>query len=193
MANKEKQVEVDLDQTVTLTAGDLLQLFAKIQQDNAKAGEAQAKVLAEAFAESRKPYVDPGQEENAKNARKQMRQQQITMLRNQKLQQKLCEHEQGQTGDERNGKSAFHFLKLPTGEWIGICSYCRKVISSVDPRDAKFFQKKSGRPAECGQFMTSDPIEAQLARRTPDERAAILKARESTPKPVQIEDEDLDA
>jgi hypothetical protein len=188
MANEKK---VDLDQVVTLTAGDLLQLFAKIQQDNAKAGEAQAKVLAEAFAESRKPYVDPGQEENLKNARKQMRQQQLNQLRSAKLQQKNCEHEQGQTGDERNGKSAFHFLKLPTGEWIGICSYCRKVISSTDPRDARFFQKKSGRPAEAGQFMLTDPIEAQLARRSPDERAAVLKAREEAPKPITLDEDEV--
>jgi hypothetical protein len=186
MAVKEsvKESGVDLNQVVNITAGDLLQLFAKIQQDQSKASEAQAKVLAEAFAESRKPYVDPGQAENLENARKQMRAQQVGLLRKQKLTQKMCEHEQGQTGDERNGKSAFHFLKLPTGEWIGICSYCQKTISSVDPRDAKFFQKKSGRPAEAGQFMLTDPIEAQLARRSPDERAAILKARAEAPKPV---------
>lgn len=189
MANEKKSV--DLDQVVTLTAGDLLQLFAKIQQDNAKAGEAQAKALAEAFAESRKPYVDPGQEENQKNARRQMRQQQLNLLRNQKAQQKLCEHEQGQTGDERNGKSAFHFLKLCTGEWIGVCSYCRKIISSNDPRDTKFFLKKSGRPAESGQFTLNDSLEAQLARRSPDERAAVLKAREDSPKPIVLDEDEV--
>jgi len=189
MANEKKAI--DMDQTVTLTAGDLLQLFAKIQQDNAKAGEAQAKVLAEAFAESRKPYVDPGQEENLRNARKQMRAQQLNQLRNAKLQQRNCEHEQGQTGDERNGKSAFHFLKLPTGEWIGVCSYCRKIISSTDPRDQKFFLKKSGRPAESGQFPLMDPIEAQLARRSPDERALVLKARQEAPKPIVLDEDEV--
>lgn len=170
--------EIDPNQQVTLTASDLLKLFSELQASQNKAQEKQAEVLAKAFAESRKPYEEPGQIENKRMAREQIRKQELGKLKNAKRKQKDCPHEQGQTGDERNGKSAFNFLKLPTGEWIGVCTYCQYVASSLRPSDKKFFQKRSGRPAEAGMpVIPDDPLSAQLARFSPDEQKEILKER----------------
>ena len=191
MAIKEKEA-VDLNAKVEITMGDILQLFAKIQQDNSKATETQAKVLAEAFAESRKPYVSPGQEENVKNQREAQRKIEIFKIKNLKRQQALCEHEIGQTGRKRLGEGAFNMLKLATGETIGVCSYCQMVISSANPDHQKYFRKAGGTVAEAGQFTCADPIKAQLARLSPDERAKVLAAREKffaeTPKDEVEED-----
>lgn len=167
---------IDLNQQVTLSAQDLLNLFQQMQQNQSKS----QKELVEAIIESRKPYVDPGQEENQKQAKEQLRKQELQKLNNARAKQRNCPHEQGQTGDERNGKSSFNFLKLPTGEWVGICTYCQYVASSLRPSDAKFFQKRSGRPAESGMpIIPDDPIQAQLSRFSPDEQKTILKERKA--------------
>lgn len=168
---------VDLSQKVEISAGDLLQLFSKLIESQNKSQEGQAKALADAFQEARKPYVDPAVAANQKAINEQSKKQQLAKIASEKNQQDNCPHEQGQTGDDRNGKSAFNFLKLPTGEWIGICTYCRKIVSNLDPRDQRFFVKRSGRPAESGQFSLQNPVEAALARLTPDKRAEVIKAR----------------
>lgn len=176
----QKEPNVDLNQQVTLTAADLLKLFASIQESQQASAETQAKVLAEAFAESRKPYVDPKVEQNNINAREQLRRIELNKIRAQKLQAKNCPHEQNLTGSGNAGnrESAFHFLKLPTGEWIGICPYCRYIASSLRPKDAKFFRKAAGVPAESGTpVMLADPVAAQLARYTPEQREQILRER----------------
>lgn len=176
---KQEQVPIDPSQTVQLTATDLLQLFSKLIESQNKSQEHQAQVIAEAFQEAKKPYRDPKDVANEEALKESSRQQMLAQLKGEKIRQNDCPHEQGQTGDERNGKSAFNFLKLPTGEWIGICTYCRKIVSSLDPRDQKFFVKKSGRPAEAGQFPCPDPVKAALARLSPDKQKEVLKARKA--------------
>ena len=193
MATKEKDIpNVDLNAPVTVSGADLLALFVQLQQQQAIQAAESNKILAEAFAESRKPYKDPGQEANLAQSRAQIRQIQLNILRNAKIEQKNCQHEQGQTGSKRNGEGAFNLLKLPTGEVIGICTYCRKTISSNDPRHAKYFQKRGGSMAESGQFMLSDPLESQLARLSPDEREKVKKARAEMIKPKELDDNYLD-
>lgn len=184
--------DVDLSAPVTVSGADLLALFVQLQQQQAKQAAESNKVLAEAFAESRKPYKDPGNEANLAESRKQIRQIQLNILRSNKIAQKNCPHEQGQKGNRRSGEGAFAALKLPTGEAIGICTYCFKTISSADPRHAKYFQKLGGSMAESGQFMLTNPLEAQLARLSPDEREKVMKARSEMIKPQTFDDNYLD-
>ena len=187
--SKQTEPSVDLGQKVEISAGDLLQLFSKLIESQNKSQESQAKVIADAFQEAKKPYVDPKAEANRKAINESSKKQQLAKLAGEKIQQDNCPHEQGQTGDDRNGKSAFNFLKLPTGEWIGICTYCRKIVSNLDPRDQKFFVKRSGRPAEAGQFACQNPIEAALARLSPDKRKEVLAARK---KQVEMQPNGVD-
>src|SRR5579859_6598014 len=114
MAKEKEEQKIDLSQPITLTAQDLLQLFAQMQQQQAQASNAQA----EAIAQLSPHYVSPEQKEFQKQTREQQRQQQIFVLKNKKRQQRLCQHEIGQTGRKRLGEGAFNMLKLPTGEII---------------------------------------------------------------------------
>ena len=176
---KEKEAQVDLEQTVTLTAGDLLQLFATLQQNQADQAKNQNQALIEGLKELSPHYLPPGQEENAKAQREAQRKIEIFKLKNAARQKKYCRHEVGQTGRHRNGDGAFCGLKLPTGEVIGVCMYCQKVISSANPDHQKFFQQINGTVAEAGQTSgIADPVKAQLARLGEDERKRVLAARE---------------
>ncbi len=176
---------------VTLNSADLLALILKIQQDSAESQRKSNELLAQALQDSRKPYVDPKQEENRLASNKTLRDIEHNKLRRATAMQAACEHEQGMTGDERNGKGAFACLKLPTGELIGVCMYCQKVISSVNPKHGKYFRKKSGRVAEAGQFMLNDPIESALARLTEEDKAKVRRFRQEAPaaSPVQYEED----
>lgn len=189
---KEKE-NLDLNQPVTLTAGDLLQLFTQMQQKQIEAADRQA----EAISQLSPHYKSPEQKEFEEAARKQQRDQQIQTLKMKKRQQRYCQHEIGQTGTKRTGEGAFNLLKLPTGETIGVCTYCQKVISSLNPDHIQYFRSKvGGTMAEAGQLteFISDPIKAQLARLGPDERARVTASREkfiSTQSNIALEDEEL--
>ena len=187
--SKEKETN-EVPVTPTLDATALLALIMKMQQDNANTQAEQTKLLAQALADSRKPYVDPKQEENRLAGADQLRNIEHGKLRRAKMLQNSCEHEQGMTGDERNGKGSFACLKLPTGETIGVCFYCQKVISSVNPKHGKYFRKKSGRVAEAGQFMLMDPVESALARLSVEERDRVKKFRQEIPVQVPQEVEE---
>jgi len=188
--------QVDLNQTVTVTAGDLLKLFAQLQQDAASAAKDQNKALVEGLKELSPHYIPPGQEENRKAARQAQRKIEVFKIKNLRRQQSSCDHEVGQTGRKRNGEGAFCGLKLCTGETIGICMYCQMVISSINPEHQKYFKKINGTVAQSGQIEgMSDPITAQLARLSEDQQKKVREARTKffAERPVdEIElDEDL--
>ncbi len=172
--SKEKEIAPE----VTLNSTDLLALILKMQQDAAASQAKQTELLAQALQDSRKPYVDPKQEENRLASNKTLREIEHNKLRRSAAMQAACEHEQGMTGDERNGKGA-------------VCMYCQKVISSVNPKHGKYFRKKSGRVAEAGQFMLNDPIESALARLTEEDKAKVRRFRQEAPaaSPVQYEED----
>jgi hypothetical protein len=176
---KEEKKEIDLNAPITLTGADLVNLLTMMNKDNAK-------TLAEAFEKLSPTYKSPEQQQFTEEQRQVQRSIEINKLKNRKRTQRFCEHEQGQNGTDRNGKAAFHCLKLCTGELIGICTYCFKVISSVNPEDTKYFRKRSGAIAESGQFIMADPIKAQLARLSPDERARVIAAREKAEKEAPL-------
>lgn len=178
--------EIDPNQTVNISAQDLLAIILKLQQDNNKAQAEGSKVLAETLAESLGValakhdgrYESPEQKENIAKIKAQTREIQIKKLKNKRVAEMQCPHEVGQKGNKRTGESAFAFWKAPTGEFIGICSYCQKEVSSANPAHYKYFQRgASGSPAESGQFMLANPIEAQLARLSKDDRERVEKNR----------------
>jgi len=156
---------------VNVSGEDLLKLVMLLQKDNAQ-------VLAEALSKLQPGYKSPEQKQFDEQLRQDQRNIQIATLKSKKRTQRFCEHEVGQTGRHRNGEGAFCALKLPTGEMIAVCQYCQMVISSANPEHYKYFRKVGGTPAEAGQTEGSlDPVKAQLARLTPDQRAKVVAAR----------------
>jgi len=126
---------------------DLSVLATAIAAAMKTASAEQASVLANAFKESRKPWVDPKQEENQRNMQEQMRQQARDQRLGKQAEQDACPHLQGSSpmsAETTGNKSSFCLLKLPTGEVIGVCSNCQKVISDRHPKHLVHFRKKGG-------------------------------------------------
>ena len=119
--------------------------------------------------------------------RKPMRKAMLDLLRNEKKHQDSCPHSKGVELSSFQ-PDAFCFLKLPTGEMIGVCLYCRKIISSIDPADNELFRTalkwSRNTPAEAIQFLSDKPKDEQLFRQleryTPDEQNRILKLNVSS-------------
>lgn len=123
--------------------------------------------IANAMIESRKPYVDPAQEENARRDRESARKQQERIRQQVEADRDTCPHLQGSNAlSEFQGQlTSFVLHRLDTGEMIGICTNCQKLISSLNPEDRPFFQRKSGnRMSMGGQRNFVDPLAAQRAR-----------------------------
>ena len=142
---------------------------------NASNNAAQLDALVNAIVESRKPFVDPKAAENEEEFRRGIREQERRKKDSEKASQDACTHEKGSTGSFSYGESAFWVLTLDTGETIGVCSQCQKVITSLNPEHVKFFRMKgSNQPAHAGRGrMFLNPLKAQTARLAPDERAEI--------------------
>lgn len=74
------------------------------------------------------------------------------------------------------------FLKVPTGEIVGVCLNCQKVISSIDPDDRKFFDTLNSKyatvvmPESCQLLLEDDnQFWGQIARFTSEDRLRITK------------------
>jgi len=92
---------------------------------------------------------------NQENFRRISREGELEKLKRQKNFQDSCPHLLGCTGTSVSTPppnwpkfdkvlGAFFGQKLSTGELIGICCYCRKKISSIEPEDSKYFSEDSG-------------------------------------------------
>lgn len=159
---------------VTFTPKQLQELIAgavssAVEKANEQSASAFEK-LANALIESRKPYVDPKQAENEENMRKQMREQ----TRKQKLllerDQQVCEHKQGSNSlsmfTSPMGMSSIIHHTLDTGEVIGICTNCIKIIRWGDPDYTKLMNMRSGDvPSSAGRRFFADPVAAIKAGR----------------------------
>jgi hypothetical protein len=125
-----------------LSLKDLSALAAALGEAMKTASAEQAAVLANAFAESRRPYQDPAQAENARKMREQMRDQAKQIRLSEIAAKNACPHVQGANAMSSSAgtKSSFCLLKLPTGEVVGVCSNCQKVISNRIPRHLALFK-----------------------------------------------------
>ncbi len=174
-----KEEEVDLTQKVDLSVADILALITKIQADQATAlttaGEKNAEVLGNALEKLSPHYETPGEKANKEYLRGISRQVELDKIRNKKKTEYNCPH---LLDNGRSQVGAFFGIKLLTGEVVGICCYCRKTISSLNPKHEKYWKKINGTVAECGQVSgLNDPIEAGLKRLVGDEQDRVRKNR----------------
>jgi len=66
---------------------------------------------------------------------------------------------------------------LDTGETIGVCSNCQKVISSMNQEDYTYFQMGGGNVRAAAGYADrffADPLKAQRARLGLDQRELVL-------------------
>jgi len=138
-----------------------------------------ASIIAKALIESKKPYIDPRVKANNEAARR-------SMLESRKREQEAfiaaqsnCLHKKGSNplswySDPNNSSFVLH--RLDTGEWIGICTNCTKVISSLLPADQPFFTGSRGTNirSAAGERVFSDPIKAQRARLGEDQKEIFV-------------------
>jgi hypothetical protein len=153
-----------------LNLNDLSALATAIAAAMRTASKEQADVLASAFKESRKPWVDPKQEENNRNMRESMRQQAKEQRLGKIAEQESCAHLQGSSplsAETTGNKSSFCLLKLPTGEVVGVCSNCQMVISNRHPKHLVYFKKKGGNElASSGNREFSGPAYQRASTHT---------------------------
>lgn len=160
---------------LSLTFTQLQELIAEAKKEQDSGSKAQFKQLVEAIIESRKPYRNPLEEENEKAFRDASRQQLKAERENTKRAQDACPHVKGLRGTRPGSESAFWMHRLDTGETVGICCQCGKVISSLMPEDAIFFAKAGDNvPSGAGIRNFLHPIEAMTARFPEEERKKIV-------------------
>jgi hypothetical protein len=124
--------------------------------------------LAEAIKDSKKPYENPKQKANDAAMRKSM----IAAKNEEKkrtsyFQDNVCPHTMGSSESSARAlpDSSFAIHVLDTGEVVGVCTNCQKVISSLKQEDARWFAKKGGNiRSAAGQRTFVNPYKAMQAR-----------------------------
>lgn len=152
--------------TGKLTIG-MEELQALISASVSQAVEQSSKVIAQALVESRKPYVKPEDEENARRMRESSHEIQARIKREIEASRDNCAHLQGSNAlSEFQGMlGSFVLHQLDTGVVVGICTNCQKQIWSNDAKDSDFFRRKSAnRMSRAGQRFFLDPSKAMAAR-----------------------------
>lgn len=115
--------------------------------------------------------------------KKPIRDAQLRSLASKKRWQEICPHQLGQDGVASNSpeNSSFCFCVLPTGETVGICLHCQKIISSIDPDDELIIRTAWGNSGDtsgsAGQFLLADDEQffAQAERLSPEERDNLFR------------------
>jgi hypothetical protein len=144
---------------------DELQTIISASVSNAL--EQSSKIMANAILEARKPYVDPGREENERRQREQSREAYERIRAEIEASYKTCPHLQGSNAlSEFQGQlGSFVLHQLDTGVIVGICTNCQKQIWSNNPEDHEYFRRKqANRISRAGQRVFLNPVKAQAAR-----------------------------
>ena len=194
MTKEVKEKEIDISQKVDISIADILALMTKIQADQAKAmtdaGSKNAEVLASSLEKLSPHYKTPGQVENEIQLKGASRKVELDKLRNAKRLQHNCPH---LVDNGRSQTGAFFGLKLFTGEVIGICCYCRKTISSLNPKHEQFWKKINGTIGEAGQVSgLSDAVEVGLSRLVGDDYDRVKKNRAEMVRVAASRDDNFD-
>lgn len=164
--------------SLTITKSELQQLIATaVAAATEASGKNAEKIvsegmseLAKAIIESRKPYVDPRQEENERAMRESMRKVNERMKAQIIASQETCPHLQGssENSDFTGQLSSIVMHRLDSGVVVGICTNCQLQIFS-DDKDVnvqKIFRQKSGnRMSSAGIRTFRDPNAAMSAGR----------------------------
>jgi len=164
--------------TISLTKEELRSIVgsavgAAVQSANEKSSAIFAESmekLASAIIESKKPYVDPRNEENEKAMRESMRLVNERMHQQVLASQKTCPHLQGSSelSDFSGQLSSIVRHQLDNGVVVGICTNCQLTIYSddADIEVQKIFRMKSGnRMSSAGRRHFTDPNAAMKAGR----------------------------
>lgn len=166
--------QIDQDQQISLTFEQLQALLTEANKKQSEDTTAKFSELVQAIIESKKPYADPKVEANEESFRSANRAAHEAMRLNRKQAQDNCPHVKGLAGQRPGSESSFWIHRLDTGEVIGICSFCQKVISSLKPEDQRFFALKGDNaPSGAGQRAFMNPIKAMTARYPEAERIEI--------------------
>lgn len=151
--------------TLSMTRGDLQALIAGVVEAAKASSANDTASLVNAIIESRKPYVDPAQQATLRAIRKQMREQRLKIMEQMKLEQASCPHLQGSNPlsdfPSPHGLTSFVQHILDTGEMIGVCTNCGRIVRSCDPDYRVLMAKKSGnRMSAAGRRFFADPMAA---------------------------------
>jgi hypothetical protein len=166
--------QIEQDQQISLTFEQLQGLLTEANKKQSEDTTAKFSELVQAIIESKKPYADPRVAENEESFRSANRASHEAMRANLRRAQDNCPHVKGLAGQRPGSESSFWIHRLDTGEVIGICSFCQKVISSLIPEDQKFFALKGDNaPSGAGQRAFLHPIQAMTARFPEAERKVI--------------------
>jgi type III secretion system FlhB-like substrate exporter len=165
-------------ENITLTKSELQNIISQAVAAASSAAQDRASEivskgmseLAAAIIESKKPYVDPRQEENERAMRESMRVVNERMKAQILASQATCPHLQGSSelSDFSGQLSSLVIHRLDSGVVVGICTNCQKQIYSDDPdvEVQKIFRMKSGnRMSSAGIRNFVDPKAAMAAGR----------------------------
>jgi hypothetical protein len=134
--------------------------------------------LAEAIKDSKKPYEDPKQKANDAAMRKSMiAAKEQEKKRTEYFQNNVCPHTMGSSESSARAlpDSSFAVHVLDTGEVVGVCTNCQKVISSQVQEDARWFAKKGGNiRSAAGQRTFVNSYAAQRVRLGLDQKEIFI-------------------
>lgn len=153
------------EEKVTLSMAQLQNLINNSKGDSL---ENLGKILADALVESKKPWVDPRQEENERSMRNSMREQVARQKANIDASQRLCPHLQGcnELSEFPGQLSSIVQHQTDTGEVIGICTNCQRIFRLGDPDYVEQMRRKSGnRMSAAGRRFFANPAAAIAASR----------------------------
>lgn len=170
---------------ISMTYEDLQSLVTTAVKAAVEAQSQNTTALADAIRDSKKPYVDPRNKANDEAMRKSM----IASKKQEKestefYQNKVCPHTMGSSPNSARAlpDSSFAIHVLDTGEVIGVCTNCTKVISSLKQEDLQHFAKKGGNiRSAAGQRFFSNPLKAQQARHGLDQEEIFVETPEEVP------------
>jgi hypothetical protein len=168
--------------TMTLGLNELQALITAAVKAAKESESSSQDNLAAAILKSREPYEKPQDKANRQAARKSMIQSRKDQQRAIRFNQdEVCKHVQGSNANStrRSTDSAFFKMLLDTGETIGVCSNCQKVISSLNHADFPLFQMGGGNIQAAAGYSSrffADPLKAQRARLGLDQKELVLNA-----------------
>lgn len=142
--------------------------------------------IADALLKAREPYIDPRQKLNEETMRANMRESEKNRKRQVQFDQENCVHKKGANPlsariDFQDSSFAKH--RLDTGEIIGICTNCTKVISSLNPDDRKWFQDRGSNIMSSAGIRTFDnPRQVQEKRLGKDQKEIFVDEEELVTK-----------
>jgi len=131
------------EEKVSMSISELTALIARMTAESNERIAQSNESLAKAIIESRKPYVDPKNEENEKLFREQTREME-RRKRDQILKsQEWCQHLAGSLGEfqDQGHRTAIVWHQTDIREQVGICTVCQKQFREGD-KDYMFWRGK---------------------------------------------------